>query len=160
MYSCPKIKKEKKIFQAVFFLLGPRRSQRNEKKKENIMQRQKRQKTNDERTAPAVFSPPPHTRLYKHALESIFAHLGLLDLGHLLATCRDWSAAVDSMRPINASVIVDPRRLGCRQQISLGTPHCRDSRSRVRESGRAMHDQPLRYHQAEQVSGHCDFGRK
>jgi len=42
--------------------------------------------------------------LYKHALESIFAHLGLSDLENVLATCRDWSTAVNSMRPIGARI--------------------------------------------------------
>jgi len=40
--------------------------------------------------------------LYKHALESIFSHLNLPELARISATCRDWSAAVDSMRPIGA----------------------------------------------------------
>jgi len=44
----------------------------------------------------------PHVRLYKHALESIFAHLCLADLARVLATCRDWAAAVGGMRPIGA----------------------------------------------------------
>ena len=45
---------------------------------------------------------PAYLRLYKHALESIFSHLNLAELGRISATCRDWSAAVDSMRPIGA----------------------------------------------------------
>jgi len=31
------------------------------------------------------------TRLYRHALESIFSHLNLSELGRISATCRDWS---------------------------------------------------------------------
>jgi len=46
----------------------------------------------------------PHLRLYKHALESIFSHLTLSELGRISAACRDWSTAVDSMRPIGATV--------------------------------------------------------
>jgi len=42
--------------------------------------------------------------LYKHALESIFSHLTLSEIARTSAVCRDWSAAVDSMRPIGASV--------------------------------------------------------
>jgi len=44
----------------------------------------------------------PVARLYKHVLESIFSHLNLSELGRISAVCRDWSAAVDSMRPIGA----------------------------------------------------------
>jgi len=51
----------------------------------------------------ALCSPPPYLRLYKHALESIFSHLNLPELARISATCRDWSAAVNSMRPIGAS---------------------------------------------------------
>ena len=43
-----------------------------------------------------------YLQLYKHALESIFSHLNLLEIARVTATCRDWSAAVDSMRPIGA----------------------------------------------------------
>jgi len=45
-----------------------------------------------------------HTRLYRHALESIFAHLDLHELGRVSIVCRDWAAAVQSMRPIGACV--------------------------------------------------------
>jgi len=45
---------------------------------------------------------PSVTQLYKHALESIFANLSLPELARVSAVCRDWSAAVDSMRPIGA----------------------------------------------------------
>ena len=48
--------------------------------------------------------PRLYTRLYKHALESIFAHLRLSDLAHVSATCRDWSVAVNSMRTIGATI--------------------------------------------------------
>jgi len=46
----------------------------------------------------------PSPRLYKHALESIFAHLDLPELARICATCRDWSAAVNSMRTIGAPI--------------------------------------------------------
>ena len=51
------------------------------------------------------------TRLYRHALESIFAHLTLPELAHISATCRDWSAAVNSMRPIGSCVGRGRRRV-------------------------------------------------
>ena len=46
----------------------------------------------------------PAQRLYRHALESIFAMLKLSDLAHILAVSRSWCAAVRSMKPINASI--------------------------------------------------------
>jgi len=75
----------------------------------------KLQKTdNDDRSA-SVSSPPPHPppykSLYRHALESIFAHLGLADLAHISATCRDWAAAVTSMRPIGARLVAGTAKL-------------------------------------------------
>ena len=45
---------------------------------------------------------PAYLRLYKHVLESIFTHLNLSELARVSATCRDWSGAVYSMRPIGA----------------------------------------------------------
>ena len=53
---------------------------------------------------PREMAIPAYLRLYKHALESIFSHLNLSELARISATCRGWSAAVDSMRPIGASV--------------------------------------------------------
>ena len=47
-------------------------------------------------------TPRTYLRLYAHALESIFSHLNLSELAHISATCRDWSSAVNSMRPIGA----------------------------------------------------------
>ena len=44
-----------------------------------------------------------HSRLYKHALESIFSHLNLSELSRISATCKDWSDAVGSMRPIGGT---------------------------------------------------------
>jgi len=54
--------------------------------------------------SPGASSSSPYSRLYRHALESIFAHLTLSELGRVSSTCRDWSAAVDSMRPIGACI--------------------------------------------------------
>jgi len=51
-----------------------------------------------------VIAATPVTRLYKHALESIFSHLGISDIVHVFTTCRDWSAAVQSMRPTKATI--------------------------------------------------------
>jgi len=50
----------------------------------------------------------PH--LYKHALESIFVHLTLPELARVSVVCRDWSAAVISMRPISAYFVAKPRK--------------------------------------------------
>jgi len=44
------------------------------------------------------------SRLYAHALESIFGFLSLKDLGAATRTSRSWSAAVQSMRGISASL--------------------------------------------------------
>ena len=42
--------------------------------------------------------------LYAHALESIFGFLSLAELGAILAVSRSWSAAVGSMRGLDATV--------------------------------------------------------
>ena len=47
----------------------------------------------------------PAMRVYRHALESVFAMLELTDLSRVLAVSRSWSAAVRSMAPINASIL-------------------------------------------------------
>ena len=47
---------------------------------------------------------PPASRLYRHALESIFGFLSLEDLSKVLAVSSSWSSAVGSMRSINARV--------------------------------------------------------
>jgi len=49
-----------------------------------------------------TMSAPPYLRLYRHVLECIFDNLGISELARISATCRDWLAAVQSMRPINA----------------------------------------------------------
>jgi hypothetical protein len=47
-------------------------------------------------------SPPPaHLRLYRHALESMFSFCSLPELHHISSVCRQWSAAVLSMKPIS-----------------------------------------------------------
>ena len=47
----------------------------------------------------------PVARLYRHALESVFAFLKLGDLSVVLAVCRSWSSAVRSMASIGAAVM-------------------------------------------------------
>lgn len=44
------------------------------------------------------------TRLYRHALESIFAFMSLADLSRVLSVSRFWSSAVRSMTSIGAAV--------------------------------------------------------
>ena len=51
----------------------------------------------------------PAMRIYRHALESIFAMLDVSDLILALAVSRSWSAAVRSMAPIHASLDRDDR---------------------------------------------------
>jgi len=55
---------------------------------------------------------PPATRLYRHALESIFGFLSLADLSRVTAVTRAWSAAVDSMCRIYAAVEQFPLAAG------------------------------------------------
>ena len=74
--------------------------------------------------------PSPYARLYKHALESIFAHLDLSDLAHISATCRDWSAAVESMRPIGgARLVVSTKKLNAISKSRLMVRHVADIRA-------------------------------
>ena len=56
----------------------------------------------------AAAAQPPSSRLYKHALESIFAFLDLKGLSSVLAVSRLWSSAVVSMRAIDAAVESPP----------------------------------------------------
>lgn len=60
----------------------------------------------------------PYRRLYQHALESIFTHLTLSELSRVSTTCKDWSAAVHSMRPIRACVDIDPTYLDLRKILN------------------------------------------
>ena len=46
----------------------------------------------------------PVARLYRHALESVFGFLKLADLSRVLAVSRSWSAAVRTMKSIDADV--------------------------------------------------------
>lgn len=75
-----------------------------------------------------------YRKLYKHTLESIFANLTLTELSRVVATCRDWSAAVHSMRPIDCIVDVsepDMHLLGLPKNgtfvLQLNTHLLRDS---------------------------------
>ena len=54
--------------------------------------------------APPSSHVSPAMRLYRHALECILAMLELTDLIHILSVSRSWSAAVQSMAPIHASI--------------------------------------------------------
>ena len=71
-------------------------------------QRQTRVRTREEEEKGQPEQPSAHIspamRIYRHALESIFAMLELSDLSRILAVSRAWSAAVRSMAPILASV--------------------------------------------------------
>ena len=58
----------------------------------------------EEQREEAAAAQPPVTRLYKHALESIFAFLSLADLSRVLSVARSWSSAVSSMRCTDAVV--------------------------------------------------------
>ena len=70
--------------------------------------------TNEDEEKQHAKPPPVHgspaIRLYRHALESILGMLTLTDLSCALAVCRSWSAAVRSMKPIDAMVERDLRR--------------------------------------------------
>ena len=46
----------------------------------------------------------PITRLYRHALESVFGFLALADLSRVLSVSREWAEAVRSMKSIGAEV--------------------------------------------------------
>ena len=62
----------------------------------------------EQRAAPSSAQPSSHVspamRIYRHALESIFAMLSLGDLAQVLAVSRAWLAAVRSMKPISAAI--------------------------------------------------------
>ena len=64
--------------------------------------------TEEHRAQPSAHVSPA-MRIYRHALESIFAMLELADLSRALAVNREWAAAVRSMKPINASIERDNR---------------------------------------------------
>ena len=96
-----------------------------------------RQKTESTSTSP----PPP--RLYKHALESIFAFLNLPELARVSATSRDWSAAVQSMRPIGVRISA--------QKVSFRTMR----NSRLTRHVSAIYKIQTQY-SAHELSGFCD----
>ena len=54
----------------------------------------------------------PAMRIYRHALESVFAMLNLGDLSRVLAVSREWAAAVRSMKPVNARIERDKNERG------------------------------------------------
>ena len=56
----------------------------------------------EEQHEESAAAQPPAARLYKHALESIFAFLSLKELSAVLAVSHSWSSAVDSMRSLGA----------------------------------------------------------
>jgi hypothetical protein len=51
-------------------------------------------------------TPPPTSaaRLYRHALESVFAFCSLLELVPLLCVSKEWATAVNSMGPLGATL--------------------------------------------------------
>jgi hypothetical protein len=53
----------------------------------------------DDACAPLITSA---ARLYRHALESVFAFCSLQELGSLLGVSKEWAAAVNSMRSLGA----------------------------------------------------------
>ena len=57
---------------------------------------------NEEKQGAALVSPV--TRLYRHALESVFGFLDLKELSHVLSVSHSWAAAVRSMKSIGAAV--------------------------------------------------------
>jgi hypothetical protein len=64
-----------------------------------------RSQEEEEASAAALSFPAPfHLRLYRHALESIFGFCSLFELHVLSSVCREWSAAVLSMRPIDGTI--------------------------------------------------------
>ena len=64
-------------------------------------------------TAQSSSHVSPAMRIYRHALESIFAMLELEDLSHALAVSCEWSAAVRSMTPIHVTL----ECIGCRSPM-------------------------------------------
>ena len=62
------------------------------------------EEANQPAAAPSSAHVSPAMRIYRHALESVFAMLELGDLSQILAVSRPWSAALRSMKTINASI--------------------------------------------------------
>ena len=61
------------------------------------------EKEQKQASAPSAH-PSPAMRIYRHALESIFAMLNLDDLSRILSVSRSFAAAVRSMAPIHATI--------------------------------------------------------
>ena len=113
---------------------------------------------------------PPHLRLYKHALESIFAYLNLPELARVTATCRDWLEAANSTRPIGARVrafgvlpsICNSRLMRHVAELhTIGGPL--ESNGRIlffRANWRVGTGLSDRNHQTHQVSGYGGFERQ
>jgi hypothetical protein len=69
-------------------------------------------------------SSSPVTRLYRHALESIFAFCSLSELSTMLQVSKEWAAAVHSMRPLDAAhfdVLSLPRVCASRLSRHVGS---------------------------------------
>ena len=64
----------------------------------------------EQHSAPSSAHVSPASRIYRHALEAILGMLTLGELIRILAVSREWSAAVRSMKPINAALGHDPDR--------------------------------------------------
>ena len=69
----------------------------------------------EQHSAQPLVHVSPVMRIYRHALESIFAMLDLDDLSRVLAVSREWAAAVRSMKLIHASMERDYTGWLCRR---------------------------------------------
>jgi hypothetical protein len=67
--------------------------------------------------------PSPASRLYSHALESIFAFFTLRELAAIVCVCRDWQVSVFRMRPINCRIKTRDMRWVKKQTSSLLRRH-------------------------------------
>ena len=108
-------------------------------------------------------SPPFRSRLYKHALESIFSHLNLSELARISATCRDWSAAVSSMRPIGAQAVetaARPLQLHTMCKSRLMVRHVSEFRCNWKKNRRVGAGKYLCHHRAKQVTDNGVFNRQ
>jgi hypothetical protein len=66
-------------------------------------------------------------RLHRHALESVFAFCSLEELAPLLRVSKEWTAAVQTMRPLGAVALSkSPLQLICASRLSrhIGSLHC------------------------------------
>lgn len=69
-------------------------------------------------------SSSPISRLYRHALESIFAVLTLRDLHSVLQVNKEWCSTVDRMPSIGASVMLPRPVACCRSSLTQHVSHC------------------------------------